>query len=110
MFPSGLPGTVLVLASAMVGTGASAQLILNQSQSPTNLVQTVLMGQGVFASNVTFNGNAGSVVPPIGAGPSEIGRFNGANTNIGLNSGIFLCTGVANSHLAGPNDRESAPG
>ncbi|MBS1942059.1 MAG: choice-of-anchor L domain-containing protein, partial [Bacteroidetes bacterium] len=87
-----------------------AQLIINQSQAPTTLVQNMLMGPGVFATNVTFNGSPGNVVVPTGVGPSEIGRFNGSNTCLGLNSGIFLCTGVASSHLPGPNDQLDAPG
>ncbi|MBS1568200.1 MAG: choice-of-anchor L domain-containing protein, partial [Bacteroidetes bacterium] len=100
-----------VLATALCAlVPLHAQLIINQSQAPTTLVQNVLMGPGVFATNVTFNGSPGNVVVPTGVGPSEIGRFNGSNTCLGLNSGIFLCTGVASSHLPGPNDQLDAPG
>ncbi|MBS1580564.1 MAG: choice-of-anchor L domain-containing protein [Bacteroidetes bacterium] len=101
---------LLAFGVALGGVPASAQLIINQTQAPTTLVQNVLMGPGVFASNVTFNGNPGSMVASTGVGPSEIGRFNGSNTCLGLNSGIFLCTGVANSHLPGPNNQLGAPG
>ncbi|MBX2981236.1 MAG: choice-of-anchor L domain-containing protein [Flavobacteriales bacterium] len=80
-----------------------AQLVLNQTQAPTTLVQSVLMGPGVFASNVTFNGSPGNMVAPVGVGPSEIGRFNGSNTSIGINTGVFLTSGVAAYHLPGPN-------
>ncbi len=106
-FPSALLSAVLALACAMVGTVSPAQIILNR-QPPTNLVQNVLMGQGVFVSNVTFNGNPGSM--QVGtAGPSDIGRFNGMNTVLGM-SGVYLCTGVGTSHIPGPNNREEAAG
>ncbi|TXI81490.1 MAG: T9SS type B sorting domain-containing protein [Flavobacteriales bacterium] len=101
--------TALLLALGLV-VSVHGQLIINQTQPPATLVQNVLMGSGVFASNVTFNGAPGTVVPPTGVGPSEMGRFNGTNTNLGLNSGIFLCTSVANSHLPGPNDQAMVPG
>lgn len=84
-----------------------AQLIINQSQTPTTLVQNMLMGPGVFATNVTFNGTPGNTVAPSGGASTlgEIGRFNGSNTCLGLNAGVFLCTGNASSILPGPNDQ-----
>ncbi|MBS1569399.1 MAG: choice-of-anchor L domain-containing protein, partial [Bacteroidetes bacterium] len=84
-----------------------AQLVLNQSQAPTTLVQNVLMGPGVFCTNVTFNGSPGNTVAPSGGVSTlgEIGRFNGSNTCLGLNAGVFLCTGNASYILPGPNDQ-----
>lgn len=99
----------LVLACVMAST-LNAQIILNQTQVPNALIQNVLMGSGVFSSNVTFNGVPGSVVAPTGVGPSEMGRFNGANTSIGINSGVFLCTSVAQVHIPGPNSQLQASG
>lgn len=49
--------------------------------TPQNLVQNVLLGGGVVASNFTYNGD-----------PLQIGFFNGTNSNIGLDSGIVLCS------------------
>ncbi|MFT3884523.1 MAG: choice-of-anchor L domain-containing protein [Flavobacteriales bacterium] len=65
----------------------------------------MLMGQDVTISNVSFNGQPGTVVAPVGLGPSEIGRFDGSNTSIGIDNGLFLCSGVASYHLPGPNNR-----
>ncbi|MBS1944869.1 MAG: choice-of-anchor L domain-containing protein, partial [Bacteroidetes bacterium] len=96
--------TRLALACGLLGAApVQAQLILNQTQTPAALVANTLMGPGVFASNVTFNGTPGSIVAPVGVGPSEIGRFNGSNTCIGINTGMFICSGVADVHLPGPN-------
>lgn len=93
-----------VAAAVLAGVAVDAQLVINQTQPPTTLVQTVLMGSGVFATNVTFNGNPGNTMPPAGGTNGEIGRFNGANTNLGLAAGVFLCTNDAGTHLEGPND------
>lgn len=84
---------------------AQAQLVINQTQAPTTLVQTILMGAGVFATNITYNGNPGNVVAPTFTTLGQIGRFNAANTSLGFNSGVFLCTNNAATHLAGPNDQ-----
>lgn len=90
----------------LMGTrGVMGQIVINQTQPPSTLVQSVLMGPGVFATNVIFNGAPGTVPAPVGTGPSEIGRFNGSNTALGIGQGIFLCTSVANTHIPGPNDR-----
>ena len=45
------------------------------------LVEDLLLGNGVSASNITFSGD-----------PSQIGFFNGVNSNIGLDSGIVMYT------------------
>ncbi len=62
------------------------QLIVNTGQSAANLVQNVLVGNGVTVSNVTFNGSA-----------NALGEFsNGNSTNLGITNGIILSTGYAN--------------
>lgn len=73
---------------------ARAQLLTNNSQTPAQLVQDVLLGNGVTVSNITFTGSA-----------SAIGFFNGVNTNIGLDSGIVMTTGTifAPQGPQGPN-------
>ncbi len=68
-----------------------AQLTTSRS-TPNNsinyLVQNILLGNGVLASNITFSGD-----------DTAIGFFNGTHSNIGLDSGIILTNG---SILAGP--------
>lgn len=89
---------------AFVGPAAFAQLVLVQTQQPNTLVQNILLGPGIVADSVTFNGSPGHQLVPVGVGPSEIGRFNGINCNVGLAGGIFLCPGVGNAHMPGPNE------
>lgn len=59
-----------------------SQIQVNAGGNPVNLVQNVLLGNGVSASNIVFSGNA-----------NQIGSFNGINSSIGLNGGIVLSTG-----------------
>lgn len=68
--------------------------------TPANLVQNVLVGQGVTVSNVFYSGSN-----------SAIGRFDGSNTSLGLDAGIILTTGTinaGNNGPYGPNNRPNA--
>ena len=62
------------------------QLIINNALTPTQLIQNILIGSGVSASNISFTGD-----------PISIASFStGSNpTNLGLTSGIALTTGDA---------------
>ncbi|MES2591278.1 MAG: choice-of-anchor L domain-containing protein [Bacteroidota bacterium] len=75
---------------------ADAQLTVNGSSTPTQLVQNVLLGTGVTATNITYNGNS-----------SAIGSFNGSSSNIGLSAGVILASGNI-SNAIGPNNTGSA--
>ena len=50
--------------------------------SPIFLVDSLLLGEGVVATNHVYQGD-----------PLQIGFFNGENSNIGLDSGIIMGTG-----------------
>ena len=63
----------------------SAQIVIDNNfpyDDPLWLVDNVLLGGGIAASNITYLGDS-----------SQIGWFNAINTNLGLDSGIVLCTG-----------------
>ena len=95
--------TLGVVLAMCMGETAKCQLILNQSQPPAALVQNVLLGSGIFASNITFNGYPGAAFPPNGTDASRIGRFNGSASNVGFPGGVILANG--NIQVAqGPND------
>jgi len=70
---------------------AFGQLITNTSQSPTGLVQNVLLGPGVTVSNIQYNGFN-----------RAIGSFTAANTNLGIESGIVMTTGTVLKNGDGP--------
>ena len=66
---------------------ATAQINVDTSYTPQQLVQNFLIGQGVIASNVSYTG--------VG---ESIGYFdNGATTNLGLDSGIVFSSGDVTS-------------
>src|SRR5690554_6894873 len=79
---------------------AMTQLQTNGGQTPTQLVQNVLLGSGVDVSNVSFSGAAGS-----------IGTFNATNASIGIDEGIIMTTGTIHpgpNGPHGPNNKENA--
>ena len=63
----------------------SAQIIVDNAapyDDPTWLVDNVLLGGGITASNYSYQGDS-----------SQIGWFDAVNTNLGINSGIVMATG-----------------
>lgn len=77
----------LFVASLSLTGSAQAQLTVENTQSPNDLVNNILVGQGVTVSNVMFNG------VPANSMNEQVGAFNGLNSNIGLSNGIVLATG-----------------
>jgi len=64
---------------------AQSQIVIDNLapyNSATYLVDNVLLGGGVVASNHTYQGEA-----------SQIGWFDAVNTNLGIDNGIVMCTG-----------------
>lgn len=87
---------VLCLSLLLSVGGLRAQLNVTVSQNPAQLVQNVLLGGGITVSNVKFNGVVVNT-PQQGSGAFT----NGATTNLGLDAGIILSSGLATS-IPGP--------
>lgn len=68
------------------------QLIVDTTLTPEFLVNNILLGPGVVASNIQFTGQQ-----------KASGYFLGGASNLGLNSGLILTTGRATDAI-GPND------
>ncbi|MDP6908045.1 MAG: choice-of-anchor L domain-containing protein, partial [Flavobacteriales bacterium] len=66
-------------------------LDVDANYNPQQLIEDVLIGQGVQVSNIQFTGNA-----------AARGYFDGTNSNIGLASGVIISTGRA-LDAEGPN-------
>ncbi len=77
------------------------QLTIDNTHSPASIVEDVFLANGIFVSNVTFNGGDATVLN------SQVGAFDGSNTNLGINSGIIMATGDV-SVAIGPNNQSSA--
>ncbi|MBK8498879.1 MAG: choice-of-anchor L domain-containing protein [Flavobacteriales bacterium] len=91
---------LLLVTTLLVAVLGHAQLVLDGSMSPTQLVQDVLLGPGVTVSNVTFNGS------PANAPNIQVGRFDGGECVLQLDNGLLLCTGGIDVAL-GPNNTAS---
>ncbi|MGV1011586.1 MAG: choice-of-anchor L domain-containing protein, partial [Flavobacterium sp.] len=91
---------LLLFLAFMTLNLVQGQLIVNNvSQTPAQLVQNVLLGGGITATNIKFNGTTANA----NVIRDQVGRFaNGNTTNIGLTSGIIMSTGKA-SVAIGPN-------
>lgn len=70
----------LISASAV-----QAQMIIDNTQTPQQLVQDVLLGQGVAVTNITFTGDA-----------QQIGYFDATNANFDIQEGVVMSTGDVN--------------
>jgi gliding motility-associated-like protein len=81
---------------------STAQIQVENTLTPSQLVQNILMGFGVTASNITVNGS------PITAN-NLVGNatfFNAANTTFPIQSGVLLTTGNGIGAI-GPNNSGS---
>jgi|TARA_B100001964_G_scaffold187923_1_gene209101 gliding motility-associated-like protein len=75
----------ILIAIFLFYQSSSAQITIDKTapyDSPTWLVDNILLGGGVVASNYSYQGDS-----------MQIGFFNAINTNLGLDSGIVMATG-----------------
>lgn len=85
----------------LAGNSFSQLTVNNTTFTPVQLVQNTLLGPGVTASNITFNGAPGNTVTNM------MGEFNGTASNVGIPFGVLLGTG--NIQVAvGPNNQGGA--
>lgn len=91
----------MLCTAVAVACSAQAQLTLNSGLTPEQLVQNVLMGGGIQATNITFNGGSGTVLQ------AQMASFNGTNTFLGMNAGVLMATGGTDNAL-GPNNSEGS--
>lgn len=75
---------VLFLLIIYFNRDVYSQLNVNTAMTPAQLVQNVLLGGGVTVSNITYTGGVNSMAS----------FTNGSTTNLGLNNGIILSTGI----------------
>jgi len=83
----------LLLLMCLLPNASKAQLTTSTTMTPTQLVQNVLLGSGIVATNITYTGDA-----------FARGTFNGTASNVGLASGVILSSGDI-SNAVGPNNQ-----
>lgn len=78
----------LMLLASVTG---QAQLVVDETLTPAQLVQNVLLGGGVSVSNITFNGIPVPATAQLGSGSfTQTG-------DLGLSAGVILSSGYAAS-------------
>ena len=91
----------------LLSTTGFGQLLQVDNSSPYNdpvyLIQNILLGSSVVATNVTFNGSGAL---PVGANAEMIGYFDGSSSNLSIAEGVILNTGNIND-APGPNNSGS---
>jgi gliding motility-associated-like protein len=93
---SGFISLTLVLS---FGISAKAQLTVSNAapyNSVSYLVKSILLGNGVSVSNITYKGD-----------DTAVGFFNGIKSSIGLDSGVLMTSGTI-TNAPGPNNTASA--
>ncbi len=88
--------TFLILACFLWANFSFGQLIVDNTITPQQAVQNILLGPGVSASNITFSGDN-----------NQVGSFDATAVNIGINYGVILATGDVNNAI-GPNNSGSS--
>lgn len=79
-----------------------SQISVTNTQAPNNLVQNVLMGNGVVASNITYNGSAVNAQTIQG----NVTFFDATGTLFPIATGVLLTTGNGIAAV-GPNNSTS---
>jgi gliding motility-associated-like protein len=100
---------VKLLFVVLVTQIAEAQVQVDMTMTPNQLVQDVLLGTGVSVSNITFNGLPGNTTN------IQIGKYIGPSNFIDFTEGIIMVSGtvaqvtggfggVLNPNITGDND------
>ena len=76
------------LVALVIGPLAFAQITVDNSLTPQEYVEQVLVGGGVTVTNVTYNGQSNAM-----GGQFAIGSFQSVNTILPLDSGLVLSSG-----------------
>ena len=80
---------LIILCSIFFANSLRAQIQIDTTLTPEQLVQNVLLGNGVSVSNITFNGQAGSILN------TQSGRYIGPSNFVGFDEGVVLKSGHA---------------
>ncbi|MEM7161152.1 MAG: choice-of-anchor L domain-containing protein [Bacteroidota bacterium] len=88
---------VMVLMMSLGINSLYSQLVVESLNTVEDYVQNVLLGEGVNASNITFNGMPANEIN------LQCGFFNSVNSNVGIDSGLVMATGDIQL-CVGPNN------
>lgn len=94
-----------VMLLCLIGFESSAQITINNTMTPAQYIQNVLLGPGALVSNITFNGSA------VWANQVQqtMGSFSGGVAPFPFASGIVLTTNAI-TDARGPNNAAAQAG
>jgi len=92
---------IILLLLSTVSQSIQAQLVVDNTLTVEQLVNDILLGEGVTASNITFNGEPGNTVHV------QVGSFDSENSNVPIIEGVLMATGNINVAV-GPNTQGGA--
>lgn len=78
-------GFITAVLVGAISQQAIGQMVIDNSFTPTQLVEDVLLGEGVVVSNITYTGD-----------PMQIGYFDATNANFPIPEGIVMASGDVN--------------
>ncbi len=81
-----------LLSLLLAPVGASAQMTVDVSMTPAELVQNILLGQGVVVSNISYNGVPSPATPQDGSG-----SFTTVPGSFEIGQGLILSSAFATS-------------
>jgi hypothetical protein len=84
--PSIMKKLILGTFTILTAVSANAQLTTDNSQSPEQVVLNALLGQGIIATNITFNGSS------LDSINNQIGTFSALGNDLGMGSGVIMAT------------------
>ncbi|MFZ6051974.1 choice-of-anchor L domain-containing protein [Halocola ammonii] len=84
---------ICFLSLILCSSALYSQLVIENTLTPEELVEEVLLGEGVTVSNIEYTGD------PV----LQIGEFNSENANVGIPYGIIMSSGDIQNAI-GPNE------
>ena len=94
--------SVIYLFSVLFPAFVSGQITTQNTLTPSEIVQNVLLGSGVTVSNIQWNGNTAAALTV----KTSLGEFVGTPA-IGIPNGVILATGAI-SEAPGPNTNQGS--
>lgn len=88
--------TSILIFVGLMTSFLNAQVIVDQSLTAQQVVETILLGEGIEIFNITFSGDL-----------DQIGSFDANNSNILIEEGMIMATGSCNN-VIGPNNSGSS--
>ena len=79
--------TIATFTLVFLTTFCIGQVTIDQTMTPEELVEDVLLGEGITVSNITFNAQPGNVLN------NQIGRYQGPSDFVDFDDGIVMSSG-----------------